>query len=870
MKKIIYLFTLLCFGLLQAQDYSGVINSFFNENRSQYDLSAQDVSDIHIYNQHFSRSTSVDHVYSLQRYQGIEVFNAIANFAIKNNSVFSVKNQFIAQLSQKANTTSPSLTPVQAIQQAASHLGLNSPTGLELIETVTNHKFIFTNGNISQENINVKLVFQPNEELTAMRLAWDLDIFLKDGSHWYSVRIDAVNGQLLSTHDWSSRCNYDLPGEAVHNHTASNTSGLESILLVKEAKTNFMSPNDGSQYRVFPIPNESPNHGNHQLVSQPAHPVASPFGWHDTNGIVGPEFTVTRGNNVRARADLAGNNGGNSTQGGASLNFDFPFNFNQEPVGYVDGATTNLFYWNNIIHDVFYLYGFNEVSGNFQETNYTGLGLGNDSVNADAQDGSGLGNATFSTPPEGNRPRMQMFLWPANGPPGEPLTINNGPLAGDYTGIGSTFGAPLPTTPLTADLALTVDDNAGTSTDPYDACDTITNPGVLNGKIAVLRRGTCEFGVKVLAAENAGALAVIVVNNVPGAPTVMGPGAVGGSVTIPSLMVNQTDGEALITALLDGQTISGTIEFAGPYQIDGTLDNGIIAHEYGHGISNRLTGGAFNSGCLQNPEQMGEGWSDYFGLVLTMKEGDTPEQRRGIGTYAIGQPTNGNGIRPTAYSTSFTINPSTYGLTNNPGISVPHGIGYVWSTVLWDLTWALIDEYGFDPDIYEGTGGNNIALQLVVDGLKLQNCSPGFVNGRDAILEADVLANGGVNRCLIWNVFANRGLGLSASQGSSFDRFDQVEAFDVPQDCALGTSDQSFNNFSIYPNPSNGNINITSRMDKGASTVSIFDINGRKVFSQEVSMTGTVNIQAEGLNTGIYIMEIKGDDYTHNAKLIIK
>src|SRR5690606_33423867 len=109
-----------------------------------------------------------------------------------------------------------------------------------------------------------------------------------------------------------------------------------------------------------------------------------------------------------------------------------------------------------------------------------------------------------------------------------------------------------------------------------------------------------------------------------------------------------------------------------------------------------------------------------------------------------------------------------YGATNNLGLTRPHGIGFVWSTMLWDLTWALIDEYGFDPDIYEGTGGNNIALQLVVDALKLQPCSPGFVDGRDAILQADVLANDGVNRCLIWSVFADRGLGLSASQGSSF------------------------------------------------------------------------------------------------------
>jgi len=43
-------------------------------------------------------------------------------------------------------------------------------------------------------------------------------------------------------------------------------------------------------------------------------------------------------------------------------------------------------------------------------------------------------------------------------------------------------------------------------------------------------------------------------------------------------------------------------------KIDGDLDNGIIAHEYGHGISIRLTGGPSDSDCLNNSEQMGEGW----------------------------------------------------------------------------------------------------------------------------------------------------------------------------------------------------------------------------------------------------------------------
>jgi hypothetical protein len=72
---------------------------------------------------------------------------------------------------------------------------------------------------------------------------------------------------------------------------------------------------------------------------------------------------------------------------------------------------TNLFYWNNIVHDVAWFYGFDEASGNFQATNPSGLGLGNDAVNAQAQDYSGTNNANFSTPVDGAAPRMQMYVW---------------------------------------------------------------------------------------------------------------------------------------------------------------------------------------------------------------------------------------------------------------------------------------------------------------------------------------------------------------------------------------------------------------------------------------------------------------------------
>jgi hypothetical protein len=91
------------------------------------------------------------------------------------------------------------------------------------------------------------------------------------------------------------------------------------------------------------------------------------------------------------------------------------------------------------------------------------------------------------------------------------------------------------------------------------------------------------------------------------------------------------------------------------------------------------------------------------------------------------------------------INDYTYIDAADPTISMPHGIGFVWATMIWDMYWAFIAEYGFDSDIYYGTGGNNKAIQLVMDGLKLINCeNVGFVEGRDAIIKADAALYDGI------------------------------------------------------------------------------------------------------------------------------
>ena len=99
-------------------------------------------------------------------------------------------------------------------------------------------------------------------------------------------------------------------------------------------------------------------------MTNPADAFASPFGWHDTNGAAGPEFTTTQGNNAHAYSDRDNDNNpdpGSSPSGGPTLQFDFIADyFADQPQSYTDSTVTNLFYWCNMVHDLSYQYGFNE------------------------------------------------------------------------------------------------------------------------------------------------------------------------------------------------------------------------------------------------------------------------------------------------------------------------------------------------------------------------------------------------------------------------------------------------------------------------------------------------------------------------------
>jgi extracellular elastinolytic metalloproteinase len=159
-------------------------------------------------------------------------------------------------------------------------------------------------------------------------------------------------------------------------------------------------------YRIFP---NHPGVTPQVLVSAPADPAASPLGW------LGSSLTTT-GNNVDAYLDRNNDNVADLNSrptSGANQVFDFAWDGSADPtIGANQMASvTNLFYLNNLLHDRLYSYGFTESAGNFQTDNFGNGGVGADPVNAEAQDGGSFNNANFATPPDGLRPRMQMYLW---------------------------------------------------------------------------------------------------------------------------------------------------------------------------------------------------------------------------------------------------------------------------------------------------------------------------------------------------------------------------------------------------------------------------------------------------------------------------
>ena len=838
MKKNLLFLVFICFSfLLKAQNIDkAVAMQLVKQNLVSAGLSGANLADVIVSDAYHDASTGLDMIYLQQSFKGIPVYNQIQVLAFKNGLMASTAGGRIASIEKMTGTGEiPSVSASQAVTTAITGKNISYRQQPVATMPVPGKKINFGKLGIANEDITAELLWVLTNDGKKIRLAWQVYLVPLMSSDYWMIRVDAKNNKVIDENNLTVYCNWDpsKKGMISHDHllkqpaakpALDNAFDFSKYAPMDQRATTSPTIVNAASYRVIPFPAESPRHpgGSPALVNDPwalAPGNATSLKWH-SNGTT--DYTITRGNNVWAKEDQAANNStaglpATSTTTPDPLTFNFIPDFSKRPnqaspVPNRQFNTTNLFYWINTFHDVMYQYGFDEPAGNFQANNQGRGGAGNDFVFGDAQDGNFTGtnqnNANFSTPADGGSGRMQMYMWDT----AATLTVNTpASIGGVYTSIEGGFSAAnrlINLGPVTGQVVYYNDNAAGTT---HEACAAPANAAALAGKIALIDRGNCNFTVKVKNAQLAGAIAVIMVNNIDGVVLM---GGADNTIIIPAVFITQDDGVIFKAQLANNLNITLYAT-----TLDGDVDNGVIVHEHGHGLSNRLTGGPAQAGCLANAEQAGEGWSDYYGLMFTqdwassnLNTGFTSP--RGIGTYVVGQIPSGSGIRTQRYCTDFAVNNLVY-TASLPANPLVHDRGEIWCATLWDMTWDIINQVGsITPDIHNATsaGGNVIALRLVTEGMKLQPCSPGFIDGRNAILKADSLLYGAVHACVIKEAFRKRGMGPNATQGSSNSVTDQAAdfaAFNCSSCAAVTTTTQPANTTACTGTNANFSVTVT-------------------------------------------------------------
>jgi extracellular elastinolytic metalloproteinase len=407
-KNKLLVVLLLATNALVAQktmDAEAIARQYLSQNAQTWQLTQTDIADVGIQYTYTTADNGLTHVYLTQQRNGIAVYNAIVNVNVtKEGTVIYAGNRFVSNL--KVNASQPAITAGAAIGIIAQSLGL--PVGKELtpLSIDAQKRLTFAPNGLAFQEMHAQLKYQPIGNDGQARLAWDVDMDAVNGNDHWTIRVDALTGQILDKISWTVHCQFgDEHDHSIVSQQQPNAGfkpalGLASTLNTPLSNSPFLQqpnagldlqqqPNagfkpalgwesrktavetvllDDGKYRALVLPAESPIHGNFALTQNVIDSIASPYGWHDTTGTVGSDTRITRGNNVWAYLDLKNYNRsiGDEPNGGATLTFDYPYNRQAQSADQRDLAVTNLFYMNNVMHDFTYRYGFDEAAGNFQ------------------------------------------------------------------------------------------------------------------------------------------------------------------------------------------------------------------------------------------------------------------------------------------------------------------------------------------------------------------------------------------------------------------------------------------------------------------------------------------------------------------------
>ncbi|HYE61800.1 MAG TPA: M36 family metallopeptidase [Phycisphaerales bacterium] len=399
-----------------------VAAKFVADHPALFEISRDELAKARVSRDYRTQHNGVRHLTFTQQINGVDLFQAeLRANVMPDGRLINIGSTMLPRPAADFAVKAPTLTDAQAIDAAARHAGvpLTTPCTPRTDAQGPNQKRLWNNSPDLRpdEPVTTELLYFAATR-DDIRTAWKVVIPVKGIGHTYDVIVDANTGELLWRHDWLC---------------FATTQPITFRIYTSD------SPAPGSPGTPTPDGFQFPFVESQLVTVTPAMmQTYSPNGWINDGGM------ETIGNNAAAHLDRDGSpNVADSPRpnGGPGRVFDFTYDVNLEPTSSVTqqhAAVTQLFYWANWYHDQLYALGFDEAAGNFQTINFSGMGVGNDAVICDAQDGSGTNNANFSnTPTDGGTGRCQMYIFTG------PTPDRDGDLDGDIVFHELTHGTSI-------------------------------------------------------------------------------------------------------------------------------------------------------------------------------------------------------------------------------------------------------------------------------------------------------------------------------------------------------------------------------------------------------------------------------------------
>ncbi|MBK7393221.1 MAG: M36 family metallopeptidase [Chloracidobacterium sp.] len=379
---------------------SEILRSFVKENNNLVGVTDDQADALSVLADYTNPDGNLSYAHLEQRPNGIPVFRSEVKAGFtKDGRIIRVINNLAPGLDYGSLSTD-FRDPLDAVKAAAKYINheLKSTETTRNEKTSTDLKSVFGTGDWATTAEKMYFPTEPGVAVPAWR------VLIWEPVNAYYVIIDANSGTML----WRKNITEDQTQSAtyqVYNNTNAYMQAADSPAPLSPGPVDPTLGTQaplGTRTNVTLIGNEVPNTFNN-------------------NGWITDGANITDGNAVEAGIDRDGINGVDAPQTG-SPNRVFNSTWNPAPGSPAPGddpltaqaqrgAVIQMFYVMNRYHDSMYSLGFTEAARNFQTTNFSGQGTGNDRVSAEGQDSSGTNNANFSTPADGGRGRMQMFVW---------------------------------------------------------------------------------------------------------------------------------------------------------------------------------------------------------------------------------------------------------------------------------------------------------------------------------------------------------------------------------------------------------------------------------------------------------------------------